>query len=243
MPSPSSSNKFLAPSKQVVTGIDQTVLLHAPFDLAYFSETSFVDHGIELPTSLKTAVIKRKSDFLAGRALVSRAFDELGLLNQNIAVGPKRSPIWPKGMNGSISHTGQHCACIATTQPNTAVGIDIEQMLKPNGLKSVRRIAMTTNDTDVVASHSLFSTQHLCTLIFSAKETLYKALFPTVQAFFGFDAATLHCDPTENTIWLRLTRSLHPSLQKNQVFALRHQQLDDKILTWLIYREKASIDE
>jgi enterobactin synthetase component D len=239
MPASNSTNGFLAPATQIDTEIDQTILLHALFDPAHFSEVSFTDYGIEFPASLDAAVDKRKSDFLAGRALVFCAFDQLKLPKKNISIGHKRAPIWPEGMSGSISHTRQHCACIVTTRPNTAVGIDIEPLLKPNGLKSVRRIAMTPNDANIVASNLKFSTQQLYTLIFSAKETLYKALFPTVQAFFGFDAATLHCNPSETVIWLRLTRTLHPTLLEGQVFELQHRLLEDKIMTWIVYEKNA----
>jgi enterobactin synthetase component D len=235
MPSSGTQHNFLGPSRQVKTGLDRTVILYATYSIAHFDDTLFTANDIAFPDTLITAVDKRKSEFLAGRMLVSRAFEQLAISPQDIAIGHKRAPIWPRDMQGSITHSRGFCACILTTAQNLCVGIDIETLLSENALRSVRHIAMDEEDIMVQASQTSFSTQELATILFSAKETLYKALFPIVQSFFGFDAATLRDVPSADQVRLKLTRTLHPSLHKGQVFTLCYRKVDDKILTWLAH--------
>ena len=123
MPASNSTDDFLAPATMIETGIDHTILLHALFDLSQFSEVSFTDYGIEFPASLDAAVDKRKSDFLAGRALVFCAFVQLQLPKKNIAIGHKRAPIWPEGMSGSISHTRQQLYLVVWSRCTHSVGV------------------------------------------------------------------------------------------------------------------------
>jgi enterobactin synthetase component D len=164
----------------------------------------------------------------------------LSLPPQDIGIGPKRAPIWPQNVQGSISHTRGFCACILTTAQDFYVGIDVEGLLSENALRSVRRIAMAQSDAVIQASQNTLPEQEFATLLFSAKETLYKALFPIVRSFFGFDAAILNDVPTTNTIQLKLTRTLHPSLQIDQVFTLNYEMIDAKILTWMAHRHPKS---
>ena len=236
MPNLGTQNTFLGPTQQIETCSTQVIIFHAKFTPDLFEDQLFSNYDIQMPPSLNTAVDKRKSEYLAGRALVARAFKHLNIPAQNIPSGAKREPIWPAGVQGSITHSRGHCACILTTATDQYVGIDIESLLNENALRSVRRIAMHQNDETTLVSQTAFTDQHIATLLFSAKETLYKTLFPIVQSFFGFDAATIHETPSKHQIQLRLTRTLHPTLQEGLVFTLNHQQLDDKILTWLVYQ-------
>ena len=236
MPSFETQNNFLGAMQQIKTGIDQTVIFHSILSTTHFETGLFSTYNIELPAALNSAVDKRKSEFLAGRAITAHAFTHLNIPWQNIPIGPKREPIWPNNVQGSITHTREYCACILSTVPNLYVGIDVEHLLSHNALRSVRHVAMTENDTQVEGSQATLSEQHFATLVFSAKETLYKALFPIAQSFFGFDAATIHGAPSDQKIRLQLTKTLHPTLTEGQVFTINHQFMDGKVLTWLAHQ-------
>ncbi len=227
--------KFLNQSVQIETGYQQISLLYAQFDPALYSDTLFEGLHIAFPASLRSAVDKRKSDYLAGRALSNRAFQSLGLEPVNVPIGPKRGPVWPAGINGSISHTKGYCTSILSADPRVFVGVDIEGLLSENGLKSVHRIAFSDTERSFATTQTAFTQQYLGSLVFSAKETLYKCLFPIVQAFFGFDAAEVYQSIGTEIVRLRLTRTLHATLIEGQVFEIHHQVLDDKILTWMTY--------
>jgi enterobactin synthetase component D len=235
MPTDGTQRKFLDMPQPIDTGAAQTLILHTAFLPDAYSDELFSAYNIAFPTILNAAVDKRKSEYLAGRTLVSHGFAQLNIPPQIVPSGEKRNPIWPAGVQGSITHSREYCACILTTLPDRFVGIDVEWLLSDNALRSVRHVAMSEHDITIFTSQSIFTEQHFATLLFSAKETLYKALYPIVQSFFGFDAATIHACPTEDQILLRLTQTLHPTLQEGGVFTIQYQQLGGKILTWLFH--------
>ena len=76
----------------------------------------------------------------------------------------------------------------------------------------------------------------LVTALFSAKETLFKALYPSVGRFFGFEAATLSEPPKASSLTLRLTEPLGANLPAGRCFDIRVQFATDHVLTWLINR-------
>ena len=73
------------------------------------------------------AVTSRQREYIAGRVLARELLGRLGVDAQTIASGPKREPLWPTGIVGSISHNERFCAVvIAQHSVVTSVGIDIE---------------------------------------------------------------------------------------------------------------------
>ena len=221
--------RFLGESTLIDTGHPGTVMLHAPFDVAAFDQDLYAYFGVPFPEKFSRAVDKRRADYLAGRALLIRAFEALGLPPQPVATGPDRAPIWPADVTGSISHSRTTCACILSTQTHLRIGIDVETTLSAHSEKAVRKVALTPSELALVADHPGLPAQ-----IFCAKETLFKALYPVVQEFFGFESAELVGLPDETHLQLRLTRSLHPTLPEGTVFSIRHMRLTGQILTWLI---------
>ena len=75
------------------------------------------DPTIELPVypeeiaAVSNAVPKRVSEFTAGRVAARLALKQLGAPAMSVPMAPDRSPIWPPGLTGSITHT--HSACLA----------------------------------------------------------------------------------------------------------------------------------
>jgi enterobactin synthetase component D len=91
----------------------------------------FEAHQIDKPSRFERMVPKRKCEFLSGRICARLAQIELGS-NEIFQIGQNsgRSPIWPPGMVGSISHTGQLAtACISSQVDYQNVGIDIEEIM------------------------------------------------------------------------------------------------------------------
>ena len=226
------AHPFLGEITTYETGHPGTVLLLAPFDVAQFKQDLFDQLGVPFPAKLERAVDKRRADYLAGRALLMHAFDALGLRPEAVHSGPDRAPIWPAGVTGSLSHSRTTCACILSRQTDLQVGIDIELALSSQSEKAVRKVALTAAERDLVGAHP--KATDLPAQIFCAKETLFKALYPTVQEVFGFDCAETTALPDDTHIQLRLTKTLHPSLPADTLFDIRHLRLPDQILTWLI---------
>lgn len=58
------------------------------------------------------AVDKRRREFATGRDCARRALSQLGWDEVPILAGPKREPLWPAGIVGSITHCPGYCAAI-----------------------------------------------------------------------------------------------------------------------------------
>lgn len=76
-----------------------------------FDQKLFCSLKIPFPNSLNKAVIKQKSEFLAGRYVAIKALSILGFNISDVPIGKYREPIWPHGVIGSISHTDTSAFC------------------------------------------------------------------------------------------------------------------------------------
>ena len=217
------------------TGMANTTLLIAPYHGERFHPDMFQRLGVACPATIRSSVVKRQASFLAGRALVAHAFDLAQLPPSDIPIGPNRAPIWPTGISGSISHTTKFCACLVSQNPMQFVGIDIETFLTAKNLPAVMKRVITDHEKKWLATQDDEIDLELCTLIFSAKETIYKALFPIAQHFFGFDAAHISALPNGQTIQFHLTQHLHQSLPSGLTLTVHYKIVSNHVLTWLIF--------
>ena len=125
--------------------------------------------------AVANAVPKRRREFIAGRNLARTALTKLGITAGPIPRNQDRTPAWPVGVRGSISHTDKHVAVALTTSSGLlGVGIDIEPA---GGVDSELR--------DIIVADGKESTMD-DTQLFSAKEAIFKALFPICGEFLEF---------------------------------------------------------
>lgn len=164
------------------------------FDINSWHERTPQLLGLTLPQQLEAAVTKRKAEFVAGRYCAAQALEQLGWASASlIGVGPHREPLWPEGIVGSITHTqGYASAAVARRGSVRAVGIDSETWLKPATAREIGRHILTPGECHDAYVDLFESPHHYLTLVFSAKESLYKCLFPLVNDFFGFHSARIH---------------------------------------------------
>ena len=149
----------------------------------------FHGHGIEEPNWLSVAVKKRRSEFLWGRYCAAMALKRCGSVETHVAVGAHRNPIWPASYCGSITHTaGFAAAMVGKTSHYQSIGIDAEKIVSKSTRKIEKFVYLPGEREQLMVPEKLSETRIL-TAIFSAKESLYKALFPIVGKFFGFSSA------------------------------------------------------
>ncbi len=161
------------------------------FSPALYSDTLFSEFNIEFPVSLNNSVDKRKSEFLAGRYACKNALQRLGLNNSNVGIGQHRCPIWPAGVRGSISHTSTIALCVVSDSLRIEnIGIDHEQWLSPSSADKLMSHIISKNEKSYLLGKSL-PFNELLTITFSAKESLFKALYPRVGQYFYFHAASI----------------------------------------------------
>ncbi|WIM95160.1 4'-phosphopantetheinyl transferase superfamily protein [Actinoplanes oblitus] len=143
-----------------------------------------------------TAAPGRRREILTARRCAREALAALGHAPTAILRGPRREPIWPAGVAGSITHcTGFRAAAVTHVADVASVGIDAEPHapLPPRVLGAVT----TAADRDLLAR---LAVTHPGTcwdrLLFSAKESIYKAWYPLTGRWLGFEDATLDIDPS-----------------------------------------------
>jgi 4'-phosphopantetheinyl transferase EntD len=153
---------------------------------------------------LGNAVEKRRREFTTARACARMALEKLGFQAAPILTGERGEPLWPAGVVGSITHCDGYRACaVARSSKTTTVGIDAEpNAALPDGL--LDDIARP-EELPLLRGLELDSTEvHWDRLLFSAKESVYKAWFPLAKRWLGFEDAFIVLDPIDSTFTARL---------------------------------------
>jgi 4'-phosphopantetheinyl transferase EntD len=139
-----------------------------------------------LPQALRHATHKRQREFLAGRWCAEQALQWLGAGSTDIGIAEDRAPIWPDGIVGSITHTaGFAAAAVAWAADIAGLGIDSERIIDPAAARDIAGICMVDEARLFEASHGR-SFCEFCTFVFSAKEAVFKCLFPLTRKFLEF---------------------------------------------------------
>lgn len=228
----SRSNGFLSDIGAEDSLVPGAVLVAASYETAAFSQSLFDALDIPCPDTLDRAVDKRRADYLAGRAMASAAMALLEHPPASVTTTPGRAPLWPEGLAGSISHARGRCACLLSRDTSRSYGVDTEAIASGRSLTAILTETLNPTERDRVTQGPLPAAIN-ATLTFSAKESLFKALYPQVGRHFGFDAAELIAPPTSDSLALSLTTDLTETLPKGRRFDIHHRVTDSHVLTWL----------
>ncbi|MGA7704658.1 MAG: 4'-phosphopantetheinyl transferase superfamily protein [Solirubrobacteraceae bacterium] len=166
-----------------------------PVDATLFAEEEQV---------VARAVEKRRREFTTARMCAREALQALGFAAVAIPTGERGEPLWPTGALGSITHCENYRgAAVARSSEIVALGIDAEpnaplpdgligDIAKPEELPYLRRLAEERPEV------------HWDRLLFSAKESVYKAWFPLARRWLGFEDAVVVLDPRAHSFQARL---------------------------------------
>ncbi|WP_163569644.1 4'-phosphopantetheinyl transferase family protein [Fodinicola feengrottensis] len=118
-----------------------------------------------------------------GRRCAHRALAALGMDLSVIGSGPRREPLWPAGVVGSITHSDAYvAAAVAGGRAYAGLGIDVECRRPP--LESMlETVCVPSEQAWCLAGDS--PSQRL-RLVFSAKESVFKAVYPATGDWLGF---------------------------------------------------------
>ena len=216
------------------------LLLHRIcFDAAAFTPASFAAQGMALPASLQGAAPKRLGEFLAGRLAAREALGSFGLAGSTVAIGRAREPLWPAGMEGSISHSqlaGQGVALCGVRPAQGGMGLDLEAWLEADQAAKLWPGIVDEDEWGRLEGGARaigLDRAGGLTLVFSAKESLFKALHPRVGRYFDFlDARWLGM--TAQSLTLELKVPLTPTLPAGWRCTLHWQPLPGGLLTALL---------
>ena len=207
------------------------------------------DRGVALPpvnlAGLERAVEKRQREFTAGRLAAKVALEKLAAFAGGVARAPftrivatavpsgaDRSPTWPPGIAGSITHTAELSACVVARKADvSALGIDLEiaRAVQPEIWDSV----LTSREIAALTNRPVAERSALATLIFSAKEAFFKMQYPLTGEWVEFHAAEVQVRERGGTFELVCSESAVTGVLGQRSFAGRHAVGSELIVTAL----------
>src|SRR3989442_13728549 len=173
-----------------------------------------------------------QSIFEMGRACAAELFAELGSGKTSVAVAADRSPVWPQGYVGSITHTDDLLGvAVARRKDFRSIGIDAEAIIPPETTAEIDELCMSGRERSlrdsVEINHQTFSS-----LCFSAKESFSKCLYPLHGVWFDFqDAEIASFDADLGLLQMRLLRDLPSGFRQGQVFGGAFRWTDRRVYT------------
>lgn len=128
----------------------------------------------------------RELEFRAGRACAHEAMADFGFGSWPLLPALTREPQWPQGIIGSITHCPGYCAAaVASESICTGIGIDATAIGRVGD--DVAPVICREEELERVRRYAPGGRRILLALIFSAKESVFKAVFPSTRITFDFE--------------------------------------------------------
>jgi enterobactin synthetase component D len=161
---------------------------------------------------------RRQAEYRAGRALGARLLERLGAAQTAIGAAADRAPVWPRFYVGSISHSDSLVfVAVARQSEVAALGIDVEPILSRDALSETAPILF--NPRELALIDAAPDAAAAATIVFSAKEALFKCLYPLTRRFFSFeDAEILRIDDRAGRLSIRLLTALSDGFGAGRTF-------------------------
>ena len=209
---------------------DITLHVHmVPFVQAEFDPLSFDTAGIACPPSIARSAPKRQAEFFFGRLAARAALQDFGATTSEVLIGAGREPVWPAHVVGSISHIdGLAGAVVGARTRHGGLGIDLVQTAAGESQAALRTTIIDADELSCLhTAAGALTLDELVTLVFSTKESLYKAAYGTVGCLFGFEAARVETvDVLQGIVTLVLTHDLHPQFARGRRCDITFARLD-----------------
>lgn len=130
----------------------------------------------------------RRRAFALGRRAARLALHELGSPAGLVGLAPTGQPLWPSGFVGSITHTGDlGAAVVGHTTRYLGLGLDVEAAARQISPAAARHVCTSAE----LAWAQLEEPGVRLLQLFSAKEAIFKALYPLAGIYLGFKDAEL----------------------------------------------------
>jgi 4'-phosphopantetheinyl transferase EntD len=145
--------------------------------------------------TMARAVGMRRREFTTARACARAALARLGIAAVPIVRGPRGAPQWPPGVVGSITHcAGYRASVVAWAADIVTIGLDAEpDSPLPRGVLGT--VSSAGERTHLAALAAAVPEPSWDRLLFSAKESAYKAWFPLTGRWLGFEEAEVAISP------------------------------------------------
>jgi 4'-phosphopantetheinyl transferase EntD len=157
---------------------------------------AFTDRADQTPFPEEMAMVakavgKRRREFVTARGCAREALSGLGIAPGPILAGERGMPQWPPGVVGSITHcAGYRGAAVARSSDLLAIGIDAEPHdALPGGVLNL--VSLPDERERLCALAEALPGIAWDRVLFSAKESVYKAWFPLTRRWLGFEEADI----------------------------------------------------
>ena len=176
--------------------------------------------------------VSRKEHYRSGRICAGEVLSKLGTRGQPVLRDPQtREPLWPEGISGAITHSGKWAAAAAgKTSDVSGIGIDLEDLERQVDSRISRHVCIPEEQKWLQECGEDFLEQNL-KIIFSAKESIFKAFFPYTRTYLHFHDARILM---EQTLFQKSKSDSLSKKEKNskpEKFEFVYLLLNDKVIS------------
>ena len=176
--------------------------------------------------------VSRKEHYRSGRICAGEVLSKLGTLGQPVLRDPQtREPLWPEGISGAITHSGKWAAAAAgKTSDVSGIGIDLEDLERQVDSRISRHVCIPEEQKWLQECGEDFLEQNL-KIIFSAKESIFKAFFPYTRTYLHFHDARILIEQTFFQKSKSDSLSKKEKNSKPEKFEFVYLLLNDKVIS------------
>ncbi len=216
---------------------DNVVIYHCEFAKDHFKDSLFGELAVAYSDTLDRAVAKRKAEYLAGRFCAKQALAKHGIENFVIKSDKNRAPLWPGGIKGAITHSNHNALVAVNNSPDVlGIGIDVESVMTDKTMNDVKEAIVKGNEHRFLTIPEA-TAGTVVSLIFSIKESFFKAAYPSTGFYFDFDAVTVDVlDFDKNTFSLTVNQDLNPKIRPGMQYSGQFCFLGEQVLSLLVLR-------
>ena len=176
--------------------------------------------------------VSRKEHYRSGRICAGEVLSKLGTRGQPVLRDQQtREPLWPEGISGAITHSGKWAAAAAgKTSDVLGIGIDLEDLERQVDSRISRHVCIPEEQKWLQECGEDFLEQNL-KIIFSAKESIFKAFFPYTRTYLHFHDARILM---EQTLFQKSKSDSLSKKEKNskpEKFEFVYLLLNDKVIS------------
>jgi 4'-phosphopantetheinyl transferase EntD len=177
---------------------------------------------------------KSQAQYSASRFLAKKMMEFYGVKNFNLLNASDRSPIWPRDISGSLSHNCD-TVILAVTRKDLLIGIDVETFMDKNTAQEVAGVVMMRKEIEKI-QHLPIPFRVAITIVFSLKESLYKALWPKLHQEIDFcHVSLIDIDYKTQCATLRLHKCFQKFFSHDLLFQTRFSLGLNKTFTMFAY--------
>lgn len=174
--------------KRIASDLAQALGLRARIGIGVATRADAEDLWPGEAPAMTRAIATRRAEFATGRSAARRALRDAGLLPLPIPISPDRSPQWPRGVLGSITHHGDEALAIVAARHCGLAGLGLDMEPLDDLPADLWQAVLTPPELHWLSRQAEAARGTLARMIFSAKEATYKAFYPLTGRVVGFDA-------------------------------------------------------